>query len=1304
MMKEEFKLLAKELKIQEDLVETYLALIYLSPATVGEISVVFNIDNQEAQDKLAILLKKRMVIKHPGIVDRYSSLPPFKGFQDILRKYQKSILEFEKSLKVKVEGQEKKIKNIFDSNREEVKNSSDLLEKNILVSKEKLSDSITKYIEDNSLRTKKISDDIEKNLVFALSKQYELIKQETEKTQLKAKENVKKFISILKENNDLSKKELFTVIEERILPFIESLKEKQTNLSVNDENLVTKIKDMKKEFVRKDNVRYKNIKQNLADIFSSLEEELNLKQNQVSEEITSSTNIILKDMNVDFKSILDTLKQSMIEDNKNLIEKVDHFTSSSESQNEKTHASLIKNLGKIESVAKGITGDSEENYTNAIKTFKTMSEGYSKEIGLKIRSASKINISNLESVFSDFSDSLRGILESLGLINEENMDLAKKALDKTCENFVNSYSSLITSLKKDIIKNLSTVVLDYNTKLEDFKAHSSKLITSSRNSAKKVIKQYNQEMLNTLNESKDKIHGLGSTIKIQIQNVLENQRADVDQHINKIQNITKKSANLAANEIETSVNSLKGSLNEEFDIQVSHIANVELEIKSKLKELVEKKLGEVRDDVNLWETEARESTKIITDQFLELMKNIEEDMVTRLSGKQIEISDKLLELKNNFKKEISAGVSTFSDRADVMKSGLDTLVEVTGEAITTDVKGATSKIHSVLKTLKKGLVEGFSNISQTVNSEIDISLVEITSDLETTGSNLSLRTNEATDEISKNLSNLKRKINQVVTNNIKIIGESVNSTNVQISTILNKTLTQNKGVLETSLKTPVSNLLDKTSKQFNIISSKIEDELIYRLKGRSIELSKEIQSFAELFEQITDQEFLSFFNNLESEQVEFLNNIKEKVSNFEKIKISAENEIIKTMQSNREKIARLNGEQVTSLTKILDDQKSSLNQMNATGVKSIRNGLKISKNATSEKMKNNVKFILASLQANFQSLSDSVKDYMLSIDNLLTPLMAELLETQYQAVLSVTDIINKQVDQNKQFMEDTRSLVDDNYVDIIKNLEDNTTEQQEEMFSSINSLLDKSEQKISITENQLHQKKGKYDDAILKLIENLNQNTKKTLLDFSEQNISGIKQFEKGFLNNISEFETESIPIFLKIKEDMRETVDKINDKSNNLISVLGSAWDLLLDRKKLLTLKSWVISNKESLFSYIAGAMKRTKTSIFIAVPKLSDLSLKTLLKIPVNIDVIIITATMDKNNPEITKVINKPHIRIFKNPNQTTIAVMRDNEETLFAQSTSQAEEFVGLVSGLEESVKYFNEVFGLYLMRDSKEFKSQ
>jgi len=119
---------------------------------------------------------------------------------------------------------------------------------------------------------------------------------------------------------------------------------------------------------------------------------------------------------------------------------------------------------------------------------------------------------------------------------------------------------------------------------------------------------------------------------------------------------------------------------------------------------------------------------------------------------------------------------------------------------------------------------------------------------------------------------------------------------------------------------------------------------------------------------------------------------------------------------------------------------------------------------------------------------------------------------------------------------------------------------------------------------------------------------------------------------------------------------------------------------------------------------MKRTKTSIFIAVPKLSDLSLKTLLEIPVNIDVIIITATMDKNNPEVTKVINKPHIRIFKNPNQTTIAVMRDNEETLFAQSTSQAEEFVGLVSGLEESVKYFNEVFGLYLMRDSTEFKSK
>jgi hypothetical protein len=172
-----------------------------------------------------------------------------------------------------------------------------------------------------------------------------------------------------------------------------------------------------------------------------------------------------------------------------------------------------------------------------------------------------------------------------------------------------------------------------------------------------------------------------------------------------------------------------------------------------------------------------------------------------------------------------------------------------------------------------------------------------------------------------------------------------------------------------------------------------------------------------------------------------------------------------------------------------------------------------------------------------------------------------------------------------------------------------------------------------------------------------------------------------------------------------REGIDKLRKASAGAERVLHGAWMELEKTPQFAAEKTWPAVTKTAIMTVIQEMVRRTRSHIVVVLPTIKEAPLEDIknVKKATRVTLVLSDMTGDQKETEmLAEMTKQANMTIRVGPNLSCFGCSRDNEEMLFAPLGEKDDELVGVVSSMDNYVKFFDKIVLPALLGSSHDIK--
>ncbi|MHA1299419.1 MAG: hypothetical protein ACTSO9_08305 [Candidatus Helarchaeota archaeon] len=1132
-------------------------------------------------------------------------------------------------------------------------NQIDILDREILLLNESIKTTNSNFI----VQFKNIINQLQKRSVESSNKYYNGLKKHLITLE-------KDIITVLDDGTDTLKEKIrifqenFTLNIEKVLKYLQNTQDFEKQIIKNLKRNIEMIK--KSASIISDNVSNLMNKQiidnNLVteSFKSSFTKSINQELNNSEEILTNLSNLINKELQDILKSTKNINDKLTIEITNTLDNRFLEIKTSDEALNTNSKDIIKNHLKDYGSLTKAQKLKLKDNIDEINSIFR----GLSRKLNSKFANTIKKHLDSNETIAVNLETNLKDIIK-------QNFNMIQTGINNLINKISKEFQENITNFIKNIQDSSNEIFQDLNF---------------SQKNIQKNVKDTQNEIIKVLETQITTIEKEGTVLESQLKEKIENE----------FQNLN------------TEIISIKEDVSSLFSDFIKDWDNNSSLIKEKISKFLINQTTTSERESLLLEESIKTTITIFTAQFENIIEQLQNRSIEALNKHHIEFKEHLKTLNQDFLKilnerKISSKnkILSFQDQfSDILNKRLKYLenVQEFQRKISQDLKR-----H--IEMIKKTAVIVTDNVSNLMNKQL-------------TDFNLASES-------------FKSYYSKIINKEINTSEESLSRLLTYLNNTFQENLKQNKNYFD-NIQLEIPKIFDDSKYEHIKINEKLGKDVTSLVNTYLLDWRNKIDSIRSNVEFVTKH-----FENAEKESRNFLANIKDtfnvQINKFDescsdvnqKINNSTENTVnsikgfFNSLKSGKEKATN------SLLVKIKDSintNKDSFMNSFELILDDLRRNLSSNQELLSTTFINNSRMLHKQLEIQQEKLTQSINELKSSLTTNYIQKSKEELETSTHTLINniskriapLKDIINNTLTQNnenleifllnlrKNFQNISEKIIKD-YEFRIQSVRDSIQDGLFEQFDDQTELISR----IIENTNSILTREG---EKSRQLMENLSENFENNT-DNQLQNI--LKLFSKVdsmLMAMLEQFKEQKIEPLSEIVEEIKKDLQYLNEENQTTLDILSSALNEIEKKTFVDIEKTWRIASNESISDHIIDMNSRTKRSISIIIPSLSQLNQEQFKILEPNIMVHIFTNISTKKDKKLLQdILSLGNVRIWNITEKIPIfCALKDDEEMLLAPYSKNEGENVGIVTEQLEYIKIFQKIIGPYFLNNSNEIK--
>ena len=450
---------------------------------------------------------------------------------------------------------------------------------------------------------------------------------------------------------------------------------------------------------------------------------------------------------------------------------------------------------------------------------------------------------------------------------------------------------------------------------------------------------------------------------------------------------------------------------------------------------------------------------------------------------------------------------------------------------------------------------------------------------------------------------------------------------------------------------------DGTKTQFNTIKSEFENKYqgfsdnttasINKLKEKS-------SSYMSSYEEEIKSKSAEFKNSLKSQQETMLSNIGTTLS---------------------ENSSNFSDQLDSNLTEIEAGIEDTLNITKTDLEKSV-SGSKVA-----------VETSLSELNTEFDSLTKAFEEKVTADIN--------------GAISDISSKSDKLKDQISKSVADSNKIATDQYSNFITNLTNISDTLNEKSNTTANSTQSKIDADLTQLQNVYKMTVGKAINRFISSIDILKGSLAGEIETMDNDFTSATDKVGTEALDNIDNLSNNMLENFDSTAKSVFGSLDRVIEAANDCKNTLATIWEDVKTIELLKAEGTWQIVTKQTIMSYLAAMVQRTKLHFLIVVPSLDFLPIEAIMKTKLSQKMTI--ACKITNKELANKLIEKDNVdlRMLTEMAVSVIGADRDQEEAFYGPVTKNENEMVCAITQQDELIKIIAEMLSWFYRGRSRKY---
>ncbi len=421
----------------------------------------------------------------------------------------------------------------------------------------------------------------------------------------------------------------------------------------------------------------------------------------------------------------------------------------------------------------------------------------------------------------------------------------------------------------------------------------------------------------------------------------------------------------------------------------------------------------------------------------------------------------------------------------------------------------------------------------------------------------------------------------------------------------------------------------------------------------------------------------------------------------------------KQIGTTTDSLLRLSSDLKNQVTRLLGDHKREQGVIINDTLKSVENLIEKLTNQSDESVLKTQKTIQKDIETLNELLSSSLNDLSAKIDEVIQSVLThagEVIKLQASEVEStIKNHIESSKDLENTILNDATTLWEE-----IANAHETTGKN---VIETVKVTVNEQKENIELLQTKINETfeeiKASIDDKTAELVTSLarmSEEHKASASKLLDEYVERYEEMSKGelqkeFIDNITEGENaiyEKSEEALKVLEGIVNSASEFTEQTEkSLEKIIESA--LKVEVKEFE--KTWTIVGKQTILQQILAIMQRTKSTVTILIPRLSEFQPQQIADIcrsKPRIRVHIVGDVQSEADQEAAKtILSAGNVRVRLLTPSELYGAARDGEEVLLAPATGE-EDMVGIVSTQEPFVKLYASYIGPAYVSVSRELR--